>query len=561
MSQPFDSLIGQHIAGYHITAVLGIGGMAKVYRAEDRELNRDVAIKVLSGPLATDESYLERFRSEARRVAALNHPNIVPIYQFGEDRGTLFIVMPIMAGSLRDRLEREHILPLTQAVQLVTQIAAALQAAHSQGLVHRDVKPENILLNERGVAYLTDFGIAREAKALRQSATKRTLSPSGLPVGTPEYMSPEQLQGGAVDHRADIYALGAVCYELMTGTSPFAAATPYSVAIRALSEAPIPPSQLNSAVPPQLESVVLRALATNPDDRYQDMKSFVDALSAASGISPFLPDSPISPAGVEAAGAWTLANPLVPATYTADGDQFQTSQTAATVPARPRIVRTGIGRSRRLNTYRWIVAAVLLGLLLLTGGGILLSRQGRHSIVPTPPLGNLSTRTISVSTSSNATPTTAKSTATSQASGTPGALTTPTVGLLLTPTPVFALPSPTPTIALPTQTPVTVRSLQLDPADQVPLTKQTQTCTGSQVISNPNAIAVSWQWTGATPNIIGLQYKTSGPAWLPGLPSSAVAANGSTTLSIKLNCSGSQHNSVTMSDNQGHAYSFTLQLT
>ena len=447
--------------------------------------------------------------------------------------------------------EGEHILPLQQTVRLVTQIAAALQVAHSQGLVHRDVKPENILLDAQGVAYLTDFGIAREAAALRRSDTKRTLSPSGLPVGTPEYMSPEQLQGDNVDLRADVYALGAVYYELMTGTTPHAAATPYAVAIRTLTEAPIPPSQLNPAVSPQLESVVLRTLAINPDDRYQDMKSFAEALIAASSGPAFSPESP--------------------------------SPTAVTIPVPAPTFLSGIDLRRIPTKYRRTAAAVLIGLLLLAGGGILLGSQGHHSSVPGLSPGNVSNETNSRSASSKATPTTASSgtiprtsdptpnltasvtpaqaTATADATGTPDPRTTPTVGSQLTPTPVSTPPTPTPTAATPTPTPVPVMLLQLNPASQITLSKQAQTCAGSQVITNPNAFDVSWQWTDASPNITGLRYKTTGSTWSSGLPSSVLSANGSTTLSITLNCGNGQHNSITMSDNQEHTYSFTLQVS
>ncbi|MGH2514493.1 MAG: serine/threonine-protein kinase, partial [Ktedonobacterales bacterium] len=202
------TLIGQSLGGYQLLSLLGAGGMAEVYRAKDPKLDREVAVKVLPAALAMDAGYVERFRDEARRVAALNHPNVVPVYHYGEERGLLFLVMPVLRESLRDRMERDGLLPVSEATRYVVQIAAALDAAHALGLVHRDVKPENILINAEGKALLTDFGIAREASFLKQTGSNRTLAATGLPVGTPEYMAPEQLRAGLVDQRADIYAFG-----------------------------------------------------------------------------------------------------------------------------------------------------------------------------------------------------------------------------------------------------------------------------------------------------------------------------------------------------------------
>ncbi len=227
---------------------------------------------------------MQRFREEAKRVAALNHPHIVPIYAFGQDeeRGHLYHVMPVLHGSLRDRLLQESHLPPDEAVRLVQQIASALGAAHALGLVHRDVKPENILLDAEGNALLTDFGIARPLTALRQAGVARTLSRTGMPVGTPEYMAPEQLRAvSLVDQRVDVYALGAVLYELLTGTPPHEADSPFEVAALALSAPILPPSQRTPQVWPTLDHVVLKALAREPANRYPDMQSFSAALEAA----------------------------------------------------------------------------------------------------------------------------------------------------------------------------------------------------------------------------------------------------------------------------------------
>ncbi|GEM_PF-487218 len=271
-------LVGRTLDVYQLRSLLGAGGMAEVYRALETPLGREVAVKVLPDTLARDPGYVERFRSEARQVAALNHPHITPVYHYGEEQGLLFLVMPLLKESLRDRLDREGRLDPKDATRLTVQIASALDAAHARGLVHRDVKPENILLNADGKAMLTDFGIAREVAFLRATGAARTLAASGLPVGTPEYMAPEQLRAALVDQRADLYALGAVLYELLTGVVPHEAATPYEVAALALTAPIAPPSSHNHAIWPELDGVILKALEKEPDDRYQTARSFAQAL-------------------------------------------------------------------------------------------------------------------------------------------------------------------------------------------------------------------------------------------------------------------------------------------
>ncbi len=275
------SLIGQSLGEYRLTALLGAGGMAEVYRALDVSLNREVAVKVLPPSLANDPDYVLRFRNEARHVAALNHPNIVPVFTYGEESDLLYLVMPILRESLRERMERERVMAPHDAIRVCIQVAAALDVAHSQGIVHRDVKPENILLDDDGRALLTDFGIAREASALRQPNTMRTLAGTGLPVGTVEYMAPEQLSGDLVDHRADVYALGVVLYEMLAGKLPHIAATPYKVAAMVLTEPVVPPSTHNPTIWPGLEQVVLKAMASEPSGRYPSARGFALAARGA----------------------------------------------------------------------------------------------------------------------------------------------------------------------------------------------------------------------------------------------------------------------------------------
>jgi len=276
-------LVGRRLGNYQLRKLLGAGGMADVYRADDLTLTREVAVKVLFGPLAADPGYVARFRDEARRVAALLHPHLVPVYTYGEEaidgQRLLYLVMPLLHESLRDRLEREGRLPYIAAVQLALQVAQGLGAAHAMGLVHRDVKPENVLLDAEGHALLGDFGIARALGATPRRIA--TLAGTGLPVGTPEYMAPEQLRGGDVDQRADLYALGAVLYELLTGVTPFTGETPYDVAAKVLSAPLVPPSVQILGIPAALERVVLTAMAREPADRYTTAADMEQALRQA----------------------------------------------------------------------------------------------------------------------------------------------------------------------------------------------------------------------------------------------------------------------------------------
>ncbi|HEX9036414.1 MAG TPA: serine/threonine-protein kinase [Ktedonobacterales bacterium] len=278
------ALVGQTLEGYRLRKLLGVGGMAEVYQAEEPSLHRDVAVKVLPRLLATDPNYVTRFRAEARHVANLSHPNIVPVYTFGEDRGLLFLVMPLLKESLRDRMEREGVIAPKEAGRIAYAVASALHTAHHYGIVHRDVKPENILMDGDDKPMLTDFGIAREIDALAESGAARTLAATGLPVGTPEYMAPEQLRGLPATPQVDIYALGAVLYEMLTARVPHEAPTPYEVATAVLRDPVIAPSRINSEVTPVLERVVLMAMARDPANRYPDMRAFaMDLRDALSG--------------------------------------------------------------------------------------------------------------------------------------------------------------------------------------------------------------------------------------------------------------------------------------
>jgi len=269
-------LSGHRLGNFLLLELLNVGGMAEVYRGRDISGNREVAVKVLPPALAADPQYVARFKYEAELVGRLAHPNIVPIESFGEEGQYLYLVMPLLDGSLRDILSRGAPIHPIDAVLVGMQIASALAPVHALGLIHRDVKPDNILFS-KDRTLLTDFGITCRIEA-KQSGRAPTLTDAGLPVGTPQYMAPEQLRARQVDQRADLYALGAVLYELLTGRPPHVAENPYLVAARVLNDPVTLPSRLNPAVWPELDAVVKRALARDPADRYANAASMRDAL-------------------------------------------------------------------------------------------------------------------------------------------------------------------------------------------------------------------------------------------------------------------------------------------
>ncbi len=272
-------LEGTKVGPYEIVALLGAGGMGQVYRARDPRLEREVAIKVLTDALSHEPGYLERFRREARAVAKLNHPNIVQVYDFGEQGNLTYLVMPLIpGGTLRDYLAQHRRLPLTEAVSIVEQVGGALQYAHERGLVHRDVKPANILMSTENRALLSDFGIVR---LVEKSDSAATLTHMGAFVGSPEYAAPEMVTGGPIDQRVDIYALGVVLFQMLTGKLPFAGPTPVSLLMMQAQQPPPSPRSLNPAIPPAVEAVLLKALAKKPEDRYQTAAAFVNDLRAA----------------------------------------------------------------------------------------------------------------------------------------------------------------------------------------------------------------------------------------------------------------------------------------
>src|SRR3954471_20673466 len=255
--------IGQVFAGHRIEAVAGRGGMGVVYVATHLALNRRVALKLIAPGLSADEGFRERFKQESMTAASIDHPNVIPIYHAGEEDGKLYVTMRYVEGTdLRAMIAREGKIPSGQAAEIVSQVAAALDAAHKRGLVHRDVKPANVLIGEGGQAYLTDFGLTKHA------GSQGGLTQTGTFVGTLDYIAPEQLQGGPIDARVDVYALGCVLYQTLTGVVPFPRDTEPAKIWAHMQEEPPSVVAAHPEVPPQFEQVVRRAMAKKPDDRY-----------------------------------------------------------------------------------------------------------------------------------------------------------------------------------------------------------------------------------------------------------------------------------------------------
>src|ERR671927_290829 len=338
-----DTLIDTLFDGrYRIVRKLGAGGMANVYLAEDQELGRRVAIKILNERHANDEQFVERFRREAKNAAGLSHPNIVSIYDRGEAEGTYYISMEYLEGrSLKELILARGPAPIQVAIDYARQILAALRVAHRQGLVHRDIKPHNVLVDGEGRLKVTDFGIAR--------AGPSQMTEEGSIIGTAQYLSPEQAQGAPVTPASDLYSVGIVLYELLTGKVPFSGETPVEFAMKHLSKTPEPPSRLRPEVPRDLDFVVMRALGKNPSERYQSADEMdADLARVARGVS-------VSPETEEAATA-IIARPITAATVV--------PPPVAPRPPPPVYYDYEEPPERRRSVWPWLLA---LGLLVAAG--------------------------------------------------------------------------------------------------------------------------------------------------------------------------------------------------
>jgi hypothetical protein len=358
--QQTNRVLGHVLADrYELGPVLGQGGMARVHQGLDRQLGRQVAIKVLAPPFDRDREFVERFRREARAAAGLSHPNIVAVFDSGSDDGTHFIVTELVEGeTLADRLRRDGPMPPADAVAVAVDIARALVAAHTRGLIHRDIKPGNVMLLPDGRVKVVDFGIAR-------AAGSDTLTNTGVVLGSTAYLSPEQAGGQPVDERADLYSLGCVLYEMLTGQVPFRADTPIATMYRHVNEDAPPPSTI-APVQPELEDVVLRCLEKDPKRRFPSAAELEDALLAVplaqggdtmrletAGAAETQPVATVDAVGevVDADGARTEP---VPAAAGGGGGGLRSRRTEPS-HARP--------RPTPRNHRPWFVAALVVALL------------------------------------------------------------------------------------------------------------------------------------------------------------------------------------------------------
>lgn len=269
-------IIGRTIANrYEIISKTGVGGMATVYVARDKVLNRDVAVKVLKDEFTTDDEFVKRFNSEAQAAASLTHANIVSIYDVGNEDGIYYIVMELVRGkTLKQIINEEGALPWKWSVNIAGQIASALEMAHKNNIVHRDIKPHNIIITEDGVAKVTDFGIAK-------AVSNSTITAFGTTIGSVHYFSPEHARGGFTDEKSDLYSLGVVMYEMLTGKVPFDADTPVSIALKHMQEDPKPPIELNPNIPSAVNDIIMKALRKDTNLRYQNATAMLLDLKRA----------------------------------------------------------------------------------------------------------------------------------------------------------------------------------------------------------------------------------------------------------------------------------------
>lgn len=271
-----DELIGKIIGGYQILSRIGEGGMATVYLARQQSMNRQVALKVLPKQYLKDDTYLQRFEREVNIVSQLEHRHIVPVYDYGEYDGQPYIAMRYMpSGSVDDLIKKQGLLPIEMTLNILSQIASALDYAHNRDVLHRDLKPSNVLIDDDGGAFITDFGIAR---VLGEQG--RAITTHGV-VGTPAYMSPEQAQGKELDGRSDVYSLGVMLFEMATGRRPFESETPYSIAVMQVTTPPPSPRKLNPMISPAVEFVILKSLHKQKEYRYPNALALLDALKTA----------------------------------------------------------------------------------------------------------------------------------------------------------------------------------------------------------------------------------------------------------------------------------------
>jgi streptogramin lyase len=380
---PLDTELqpGDEIAGFRVTGVAGRGGMGVVYRAEQLDLQRPVALKLIATPLARDEDFRERFVRESRAAAAIDHPNVIPVYSAGEEQGRLYLAMRYVDGEdLRTLVHRDGPLAPHRAASVIAQIANALDAAHARGLIHRDIKPANVLL-DGDHAYLTDFGLT---KRLHGGSGEMSMTGSGRWVGTLGYIAPEQIRGAGVDARADVYALGCLLFYVLTGVAPYRRDNDEATLYAHLHDAPPDAAALEPGVPPALAGVVERALAKDPEDRFPSAGDLGRAALAAVGDGPAPPPERTVARGAAAPGGFADDETVVPGAGGV-GDRTAVTKTAATAlgpgEAHPRPTSRG-GAPAWITPVLSLLAGaalVLIIVLVATGGDDNKDTGGRAS--------------------------------------------------------------------------------------------------------------------------------------------------------------------------------------
>jgi serine/threonine protein kinase len=408
-----EDLIGRQLGSYRVVAQLGKGGMAMVFKAYQPSMDRHVALKVLPRHLAEDDpQFILRFQQEARVLAQLQNPHILPVFDFGETDGYAYLVMPLLSGgTLADRLQGEP-LSLSQVYAIVAQVGEALDYAHSRGVVHRDVKPSNVLMDERGNGLLSDFGVAKLVEGAQH------FTQTGSIIGTPAYMSPEQGLGLKIDRRCDIYALGVILYEMVTGRVPYEAETPMAVLLKHIN-APLPsPRDLNPALPEAVERVIFKALAKDPDERFSTAGELAQALRAALSSEAVIPPAVVTP---------LLPIPAAGGNESFSGPPTPVLPAYGPVPLRP-----------RTPVWYFIVGGLAIGAIVISLGILLWSSARGREPVPANVVANKPSQAAPILTATVTLP------------PAPTATDSPTAEPTLTPTPAATdTPSPTPTPVCP----------------------------------------------------------------------------------------------------------------
>jgi serine/threonine protein kinase len=450
-----EDLTGKQFGPYQVVAPLGEGGMAAVYKAFQPAMERYVALKVLPRQMASSPEFIARFKREAHLLAQLQHPHILPVFDYGESDGYTYIVMPfVQSGTLADLLKTRRV-SLPEIYRIISQIGDALGYAHARGMIHRDVKPSNVLIDERGNCLLTDFGLARMAE------TGSMLTSSGAIMGTPAYMSPEQGAGKPVDSRSDIYALGVILFEMVTGQIPYSAETPIAIVFKHIQD-PLPSAR--KYVPnlsESLEMILMKSLAKKADDRYQTADDFVKAIQTEASISLRPNTAPIPPptaSNIKPASFENQPQPtIIPASQFIPQPTWVDPQPASQPVQRP-VSRppTSLAPVARSGFPIWalagagIVIAGIIGLIMLLIG----FNYYQNNIAAVPP-----TQTQPVSTQSSDTSLMLAKT------NTPAPI-PPTLTPTLLPTELPTLSAP-PTLAIPTGVPfVRINNISLNAQNQ-----------------------------------------------------------------------------------------------